>query len=106
MGDTRSKRPARKALSRRNNEFIGDLTAWEQANAPDNSNQMARLHRNMEKVRSVELTPRQDEMLHLYYDLGLSIPHIAEQLGLQKSTVSRTLIRARGKLKRYLQYSL
>ena len=59
----------------------------------------------MRRVRQQELTPRQAEMLHLYYDLGLSIPQIAEEKGLNKSTVSRTLARGRERLKRYLQYS-
>ena len=45
-------------------------------------------------------------MIHLYYDLGLSMPQIAARLGITKSTVSRTLARGRERLKRYLQYSL
>ena len=106
MSAERANRRARKAASRRNNEFIGDMAAWDKANDPDNSGQMDRLHRNMQRIRTTELTPRQDEMLHLYYDLGLSIPRIAQQTGLHKSSVSRTLARGRAKLKRYLQYSL
>ena len=92
--------------SRRGNEqFLSDLTAWERENGEDNSDQLARLRRNMRLVRKQELTPRQEEMLHLYYDLGMSIPRIAQEKGLNKSTVSRTLARGREKLKRYLQYS-
>ena len=45
-------------------------------------------------------------MLHLYYDLGYSMPRIALELGVNKSTVSRTLARARARLKRYLRYTL
>ena len=105
MSATRSRRPARRAAARRNNEFVGDMAAWEQDNGPDNGSEMARLRQNMRKVRSAELTPRQDEMVHLYYDIGLSIPRIAQQLGVHKSTVSRTLARARVTLKRYLQSS-
>ena len=92
-------------LSRRDNEFLGDLAVWERENSEDNSEQLARLRRNMRRVREKELTPRQQEMLHLYYDLGLSIPQIAREKGLNKSTVSRTLARGRERLKRYLQYS-
>lgn len=69
-------------LSRRDNEFWGDLAAWERENSEDNSEQLARLRRNMRKVRERELTPRQQEMLHLYYDLGMSIPRIAQEKGL------------------------
>lgn len=92
-------------LSRRNNEFWGDLAAWEMENSEDNSEQLDRLRRNMRRVRLQELTPRQQEMLHLYYDLGLTIPQIAREKGINKSTVSRTLARGRERLKRYLQYS-
>ena len=92
-------------ISRRDNEFLGDMTIWERDNSEDNSEQLARLRRNMRLIRERELTPRQQEMLHLYYDLGLSIPQIAREKGLNKSTVSRTLARGRERLKRYLQYS-
>ena len=92
-------------ISRRDNEVLGDMTVWEQENSEDNSEQLARLRRNMRLVRERELTPRQQEMLHLYYDLGLTIPQIAKEKGLNKSTVSRTLARGRERLKRYLQYS-
>ena len=86
-------------------ELWGELAAWERENSEDNSEQLSRLRRNMRRVREQELTPRQNEMLHLYYDLGMSIPRIAQEKGLNKSTVSRTLARGREKLKRYLQYS-
>lgn len=92
-------------IARRNNEFLGDLAAWEQAHGEDNSDQLERLRRNLKKVRQMELTPRQAEMVHLYYDLGLSMSQIAQQLGVAKSTVSRTLSRGRKRLKRFLQYS-
>ena len=91
--------------TRRNNEFIGDLSAWNQANSEDNSEQLERLRRNMRRVREVELTDKQAEMIHLYYDLGMSIPQIAREKGLHKSSVSRPLARGRERLKRYLQYS-
>jgi len=81
------------------------MAAWELENSEDNSEQLSRLRRNMRRVRKQELTPRQEEMLHLYYDLGLTISQIAREKGLNKSTVSRTLARGRERLKRYLQYS-
>jgi len=92
-------------LTRRDNEFLGDMAVWEMENSEDNSEQLSRLRRNMRRVRKQELTPRQEEMLHLYYDLGLTISQIAREKGLNKSTVSRTLSRGRERLKRYLQYS-
>lgn len=96
----------RRGGKRRGKEVLGDLAAWERANGEDNSEAIARLRRNLRKVRREELTARQGEMLHLYYDLGYSMPKIARELGINKSTVSRTLARARARLKRYLRYTL
>ena len=104
MGVRRSE--AQRAISRRDNEFWGDLAAWERENSTDNEEQMDRLRRNLRRVRAAELTDKQAEILHLYYDLGMSIPQIAQKQGLHKSSVSRTLRRGRERLKRYLQYSL
>lgn len=91
--------------SRRNNEIWGDIAAWKRAAGGDNSEQLARLRRNMRRIRARELTALQEETLHLYYDLGMTIPQIAREKGLNKSSVSRTLARGRERLKRYLQYS-
>ena len=52
------------------------------------------------------LTDRQRQMLELYYDQGLTMGQIALKLNLNRSTVSRTLSRAKDKLYRCLRYSL
>ena len=101
-----NRRAPQRALTRRDNEFMGDLAAWERENGEDNSEQLERLRRNLRRVRRAELTPRQVQLLHLYYDLGYSMSGIAGELDIDKSTVSRTISRGRERLKRYLQYSL
>ena len=61
----------------------------------------------MKRVRRVireELTANQREILLAYYIHNLTIPRIAEDRGVHKSTVSRTLHRAETKLRRYLRY--
>ena len=61
----------------------------------------------MMRVRRViqeELTPCQREVLIAYYIQDLTIPQIALDRGVNKSTVCRTLHRAEGKLRRYLKY--
>ena len=90
----------------RSSEWIGDMTVWLRANAGDNSEQMTRLRRNLRRAREQELTQRQREMVVLYYDRGMTMPQIAERLGVSRSTVSRTLRRARDRLYRFLRYTL
>lgn len=90
----------------RASEWIGDLTVWNRAHAQDNAEQLARLRRNLRRAREQELTPRQRQMVELYYDQGMNIPQIAGELGLNPSTVSRTLRRARNRLYRCLRYAL
>lgn len=90
----------------RASEWMGDLAAWTRENAGDNSERLERLRRNLRRARERELTPRQRQLLELYYDQGMTIPQIAEELGLNRSTVSRTLRRARDRLYRCLRYAL
>ena len=90
----------------RSSEWLGDMTVWRRANAEDNGEQMTRLRRNLRLARERELTERQREMVALYYDQGMTMPQIAERLGVNRSTVSRTLRRARDRLHRFLQYTL
>ena len=69
----------------RSSEWIGDMTVW---------------------LREQELTPRQREMVFLYYDRGLKMSQIAQKLGVNRSTVSRTVKRAKQRLYRCLRYAL
>lgn len=91
---------------RQNRAFLMDLMAWDRAEREDNGEQMERLRRNLRLALAQELTPRQREIVDLYFDQGLSVTRIAQQEGVHKSTVSRTLRRAMLRLKSYLQYSL
>lgn len=90
----------------RSSEFLGDMSAWLQENAEDNSDQISRLKRNLRKARAQELTSRQRQIVDRYYEGGMSIQEIAGELGLDRSTVSRTLRRAKERLYHVLQYSL
>ena len=72
----------------------------------DNRERLDRLRRNLRRALEKELTPRQRQVLELYYGQNLSVTRIGSLLGVAPSTVSRTLRRAKDKLHRYLQYSL
>lgn len=90
----------------RASEWQGDLTVWLQESAGDNSERLERLRRNLRRAREEELTPRQRELLELYFDQGMTIPQIARRLSLNRSTVSRTIRRAKERLYRCLRYTL
>lgn len=58
----------------------------------------------VQRVIREELTPLQRETLVAYYFQEQTIPQIAADRGVNKSTVSRTLHRAEEKLRRFLKY--
>ena len=60
--------------------------------------------KRVQRVIREELTEIQRQILLAYYMDNQTIPQIAEERGVNKSTVSRTLRRAEGKLRRYLRY--
>ena len=60
--------------------------------------------RRIRKVIARELTENQRQILMAYYFAGLTMPQIAMDRGVHKSTVSRTLRRAEERLQRCLRY--
>ena len=72
----------------------------------DNGPQLAQLRRNLRHARLQALTPRQQQLVHLYFDQKLTMPEIAELLSINCSTVSRTIHRAQVRLHQRLQYGI
>ncbi len=95
----------RDTFDTRASEWIGDMTVWLRQNAQDNSEQYERILRNLPKVIKSELTPRQRQMVEMYYFQRKNIPAIAKELGVNRSTVSRTLHRGMARIQKYLKYS-
>jgi len=60
--------------------------------------------KRVQRVIQEELTPLQRHALIAYYFQDQTISQIAEERGVNKSTISRTLHRAEQKLRRYLRY--
>lgn len=89
----------------RSSEWAGDMTVWLRQNASDNEEQLERLRTKLRYARTAELTQRQQQLLHLYFEEGKTMPQIARELHVSCSTVSRTLRRARERLYRCLRYS-
>lgn len=82
-----------KRVSMNSAEF--DLLVRTCANGQTNERLRASLKRALKYVVENEISERQREMILLYYYRGMNMPEIARHLGLNKSTVSRTLSRAR-----------
>ena len=85
---------------------IASLCLWRQEQSGDNQERIRRLMSNLPLAVQQELTPRQREILQMRFTGGMSITGIAKELGLNKSTVSRSLTRSVERLYRSLRYSL
>ena len=85
---------------------IASLCLWRQEESGDNRERIRRLLSNLPLAVQQELTPRQREILRLRFTGGMSVTAIAEILGLNKSTVSRSLARSMERLYKSLRYSL
>lgn len=60
--------------------------------------------KRMRRVIQEELTPLQRQTLMNYYYRDMTLTQIAQERGVNKSTVCRTLKRAQERLRRYLKY--
>lgn len=69
-----------------------------------NSQKIQSLKTAVAEIAARELTYRQLEILDMYYYQRKSIVQIANELGVNKSTVSKTKKRAILKLEKYLSY--
>lgn len=94
------------AKHRRRGEDSAAIDLYMRRIRSDNSREHSRLLEKLQRAREAELTPRQREMLALYFDEGLKMVQIAERLKVDESTVSRTIARAKRRLHRCLQYVL
>ena len=81
-----------------------DQAVYTELMAQDNKDQINRLKRNLTHALRQDITQRQREYMMLYYGKSMSMEAIAQQCGVNKSTVSRTLKRGRQRLYRCLRY--
>lgn len=82
-----------------------DLQAYLRQIAATNDDQIDRLKRNLTVAINQDLTPRQRQILSLYYYKGYNMTQIGKELDVHKSVVSRTLSRAMVRIQRALKYS-
>lgn len=76
----------------------------QQIEPEDGSEEHGRLVRNLTRCIREEITPHQRDLLLRYYVRGQNQREIAEELGINKSTVSRTIRRGEDRLKMCLRY--
>ncbi len=89
---------------RRGGAYAADMAVYARAMAADNSAQLSRVKRNLVRALREDVTPRQREVLLLYYAEQLNTRQIGEKLGVDKSTVARTIKRGEARLRRCLRY--
>lgn len=97
---------------RLNCEFLGDAEFCADKRisvligdaAESNSVQHNLMIKVMRNVIENELSKRQRQMITLYYFQKMNIPEIAKMLGVNRSTVSRTISRGRRNIMEKLKY--
>ena len=89
---------------RRGKHYAADMAVYARLTAEDNSRQMHSLRRNLAVAMRQDITPRQRQFLLMYYAQGMNMREIAETLGVDRSTVSRTIKRGEDRLRRCLRY--
>ena len=80
------------------------VNLFEPSENSDNNLQLEHLKKALEKVIHTRLTTRQQEILTMYYFEKMKMPEIAQLLGVNKSSVSRTLNRAIENIRLYLEF--
>ena len=81
-----------------------DLARLADIMAGDNQDRLEDLYASLSHALREEVTHRQRQVLFLYYVQGLNMRQIAEALGVERSTVSRTLKRGEERLRHRLRY--
>ena len=91
---------------RKGRTYSADMAHYLRQLSEENTNasEMEQLRRNLLRCINEELTDRQREFLHMYYVQQISQPQIARNLGLDPSTVSKTMKRGEQRLLRCLRY--
>lgn len=89
---------------RRGGLYAADMAVYTRQMAADSSQEVSRLKRNLLLALREDVTQRQRQTLLMYYAEGRTMQEIADQLGVDKSTVSRTIKRGERRLQRCLRY--
>lgn len=91
---------------KRGKPYSLDMAAYMRQLSEQNTNtdHMEQLKHNLIRCLKEDITPRQRTMLTMYYVQQLSQKEIARRLNVDRSTVSRTILRGERQLQRCLRY--
>lgn len=89
---------------RRGRLHAADMAVYSRQIAGDSSQEVSRLKKNLIRAIQEDVTPRQRQVLLMYYGQGMNTREIGEALGLHRSTISRTIKRGEQRLYRCLRY--
>lgn len=81
---------------RRGKLYAADMAVYSRQMSADNSREISRLRHNLIRALREDVTEKQRTALLLYYAEGYNMREIGEQMGVDKSTVSRTIKRGSG----------
>ena len=91
---------------RRGDLYAADMAYYARILSEENTNtrEMDRLKLALWRALHEDISQKQLSYLLLYYGEGLNMSEIGERLGVDKSTVSRTIKRGENRLRRCLRY--
>ena len=89
---------------RRGRPYAADMALFSRQMSGDNSRELSQLKRNLIRALHEDITEKQRAVLLLYYAEGYNMREIGEKMGVDKSTISRTIKRGERRLQRCLRY--
>lgn len=86
-------------------DYRADMAAYmDYIQGESNAEEHSRLKRNLLRCLREDISPRQRTVLLMYFAKQMSQPEIAAELGVNKSTVNRTIKRGEQRLRQCLRY--
>lgn len=91
---------------RRGGVYAADMARYARMLSEENTNaqELGRVKLALWRALHEDITEKQRSYLTLYYAEGLNMGQIGARLGVDKSTVSRTIKRGEARLRRCLRY--
>ena len=89
---------------RRGRPYAADMALFSRQMSGDNSRELSQLKRNLIRALHEDITEKQRAVLLLYYAERYNMREIGEKMGVDKSTISRTIKRGERRLQRCLRY--